>query len=284
MPINPHDLYGLGAAGSLIAAELRRQGTDRAVLIHPDANGMVYLLDRSSGQILSAQAFVDVNATEGVDLPSGALRRNRAKATHVSSTTRDVCPAWPGATGGTAQAAYAPRTGLLYLPVNRLCMDIEARAVSFMPGTPYIGANLRIKAPHDNNRRGALLAWSVVAGKPAWQADESLPIESGVLLTAGGVVFYGTLDGWFKAVDARSGKLLWQFHAASAIVGQPISFQRKDGRQYIAVLAGMGGAAGAVAQEEIDIRDATAARGYANAIHGLRPAANHGMLYIFSLP
>ena len=157
------------------------------MLIHPDANGMVYLLDRSSGQILSAQAFVDVNATEGVDLPSGALRRNRAKATHVSSTTRDVCPAWPGATGGTAQAAYAPRTGLLYLPVNRLCMDIEARAVSFMPGTPYIGANLRIKAPHDNNRRGALLAWSVVAGKPAWQADESLPIESGVLLTAGGV-------------------------------------------------------------------------------------------------
>jgi lanthanide-dependent methanol dehydrogenase len=284
VPINPHDLYGLGASGSLIAAELRWQGTDRAVLIHPDANGMVYLLDRSSGQILSAKAFVDVNATEGVDLPSGALRRNRAKATHVSSTTRDVCPAWPGATGGTAQAAYAPRTGLLYLPVNRLCMDIEAHAVSFMPGTPYIGVNLRIKAPHDNNRRGALLAWDVVAGKPAWQADESLPIESGVLLTAGGVVFYGTLDGWFKAVDARSGKLLWQFHAASGIVGRPISFQRKDGRQYIAVLAGMGGVAGAVAQEEIDIRDATAARGYANAIRDLRPAANHGMLYIFSLP
>jgi PQQ-dependent dehydrogenase (methanol/ethanol family) len=284
LPVNPHDLYGLGAEGSLIAADLRWQDSDRAVLIHPDANGMVYVLDRISGAILSANPFLDVNATEGVDVSSGRLRRNPAKATQINATTRDICPAWPGATGGTAQSAYSAQAGLLYIPASRLCMDMEARQVSFMPGTPYTGANLRIKASRGAGGRGALIAWDVAAGKPVWTVEESLPIESGVLATASGIVFYGTLDGWFKAVDARNGRSLWQFRAASGIIGQPVSIQRADGRQYIAVLAGIGGAAGAVAQQDIDIRDATAARGYANAIRDLQPVATGGMLYVFSLP
>jgi PQQ-dependent dehydrogenase (methanol/ethanol family) len=284
VPINPHDLYGLGAKGSLIAADLRWQGHDRAVLIHPDANGMVYVLDRASGTILSANPFLTVNATEGVDVSAGELRRNPAKATQVNATTRDICPAWPGATGGTAQAAYSPQTDLLYIPASRLCMDLETRQANFIPGTPYAGANLRIKAPRGNNSRGALIAWNIAAGKPAWTIEESLPVESGVLATSGGIVFYGTLDGWFKATDARSGEPLWRFHAASGIIGQPVSFQRADGHQYIAVLAGIGGAAGAVTLQDIDIRDATAAHGYANAIRDLQPSARGGMLYIFSLP
>jgi lanthanide-dependent methanol dehydrogenase len=284
VPINPHDLYALGAEGSLIATDLRWQGSDRAVLIHPDANGMVYVLDRPSGAILSANRFLTVNATDGVDISSGKLHRNPAKANHVNATTRDICPAWPGATGRTAQAAYSPQTGLLYIPGSRLCMDMEARRANLLPGTPYMGANLRIKAPRDASGRGALIAWDVAVGKPAWTIEESLPIESGVLATAGGIVFYGTLDGWFKAVDARSGKPLWRFRAASGIIGQPVSFQGTDGQQYIAVLDGIGGAAGAVAQLHIDIRDATAALGYANDIRDLQPAASSGMLYIFSLP
>jgi glucose dehydrogenase len=163
-------------------------------------------------------------------------------------------------------------------------MDMEIREASYMSGTPYTGVNLRIKALWGARGRGALLAWDVAAGKPAWAVDESLPLESGVLATAGGIVFYGTLDGWLKAVDASSGKPLWQFHASSGIVGQPISFQRTDGHQNIAVLAGVGGAAGAVAQPEIDIRDATAARGYANALRDLKPDTAGGMLYVFGLP
>jgi lanthanide-dependent methanol dehydrogenase len=285
VPINPHDLYGLGAAGSLILAKLSWQGRDRAVLIHPDANGMIYVLDLPSGAILSAHAFVAVNATQGVDIDSGTLRRDPAKATHVNSTTHDICPAWPGATGGTAQAASSPQTGLLYIPVSRLCMDMEARQTSFMLGTPYTGANLRVVAPRGGRSRGAVIAWDVLAGKTAWTIEESLPVEGGVLATAGGVIFYGTLDGWFKAADASSGKLLWQFHTSSGIIGQPISFQRADGREYIAVLTGLGGPAGAVAQDNIDIRDATAANGYANAIRDLKPGSQGtGMLYVFGLP
>jgi lanthanide-dependent methanol dehydrogenase len=284
VPINPHDLYGLGAEGSLIPADLNWRGSDRAVLIHVDANGMVYLLDRTNGEILSVHPFVEVNATDGVDVHNNTLRRNPDKAIQVNSTTRDICPAWPGATGGTAQAAFSPQTGLLYIPVSRLCMDMEARQASFMPGTPYMGVNLRIKAPRGTNERGALIAWDIAASKPVWTVDESLPVASGVLVTAGGVVFYGTLDGWFKAVDASSGRSLWQFRAASGVIGQPVSFQRSDGHQSIAVLAGVGGPAGAVAQADIDIRDATAARGYANAIRDLKPVPTSGMLYVFGLP
>ena len=284
VPINPHDLYGLGAEGSLVAADLRWKGRERPVLIHPDANGMVYVLDRASGAILAANPFIVINATEGVEVSDGRLRRNPAKATQVSATTRDICPAWPGATGGTAQAAYSPQTGLLYIPASRLCMDFEPLQANFISGTPYTGADIRIKTSRGSSGRGALIAWNVAAGKSEWTVDEPQPIEGGILATAGGIVFYGTLDGWFKAVDARSGKPLWRFHVASGIIGQPISFQRSDGHQYVAVLAGIGGAAGAVAQQDIDIRDATAAHGYANAIRDLPPDSSDGMLYIFGLP
>ena len=231
VPINPHDLYGLGAEGSLIPADLRWQGGDRAVLIHPDANGMVYVLDSSSGEILSAHPFVDINATKGVDHGSGTLRRNPDKAIRVNSTTRDICPAWPGATGGTAQAAFSPQTGLCTSRRADCAWTWRrARPASWL-GTPYIGTNIRAKAPRDSKGRGALIAWNLVAGKPVWTVEESLPVESGVLVTAGGVVFYGTLDGWFKAVDARSGKPLWQVRAASGIIGQPVSLERADGHQ-----------------------------------------------------
>jgi lanthanide-dependent methanol dehydrogenase len=109
-------------------------------------------------------------------------------------------------------------------------------------------------------------------------------VESGVLATAGDLVFYGTLDGWFKAVDARDGHLLWQFRTASGIVGQPISFQRADGHQYVAVMAGVGGVAGRVARNDLDVRDATAAHGYANVLRDLPPPKEPGgRLYVFSL-
>jgi glucose dehydrogenase len=114
---------------------------------------------------------------------------------------------------------------------------------------------------------------------------ERFPLEGGVLATAGDVVFYGTLDGAFKAVDARDGHLLWQFHASSGIIGQPITFRLSDGHQYLAVTAGIGGPAGRVAQNGIDPRDATAAHGYANALRDLKPSADpSGMLYVFALP
>ena len=109
-------------------------------------------------------------------------------------------------------------------------MDMEPRDTSYMSGTPFIGANLRMKAAPGISR-GALIAWDFSAARPAWTVAEDFPVEGGVLATGGGVVFYGTLDGEFKAVDARDGHLLWQFHASSGIIGQPITFRLADGHQ-----------------------------------------------------
>jgi glucose dehydrogenase len=264
------------------------QGQDRSLIIHPDANGHVYVLDRQTGTILSVAPFVQVNATHGVDIPTDTLRRNVAMDISPNSVTRDICPAWPGATGadGTSlgAAALSPKTNLLFIPASRLCMDMEPRDTNYMPGTPFTGANLRMKAAPGISR-GALIAWDVSGAKPAWTVAEDLPVQGGVLATGGGLVFYGTLDGEFKALDARDGHVLWRFHASSGIIGQPITFRLSDGRQYVAITAGTGGPAGRVAKNGIDPRDATAAFGYANALRDLKPPADPGgTLYVFALP
>jgi PQQ-dependent dehydrogenase (methanol/ethanol family) len=275
LSLNPHDRYALGAAGSIVLATAR----DHEVLIHPDANGHVYVLDRRTGAMLSAARYIYVNATEA----TGAPRYNSAKAISTNSTTRDICPGWPGATG-RGSSAFSPRTGLLYIPVNRLCMDMEPRDANFMRGTPFVGANLRMTAAPGRSR-GALIAWDVAAEKVAWTADEDFPVESGVLVTGADVVFYGTLEGWFKALDGRSGRLLWQFRTPSGIISQPIAFQLPDGRHCVAVLTGVGGVAGETSRDRIDIRDATAAHGYAAALPDLKPPEDPGGgVYVFALP
>lgn len=287
VPINPHDLYALGAGGSVLLADMTWQGHERSLVIHPDANGQVYVLDRTTGAILSVAPFVQVNATQGVDIPAGRLRRNVAMDVSPDAVTRDICPAWPGATGadGTSlgAAALSLQTHFLYIPANRLCMDMEPRDTSYMSGTPFIGANLRMKAPPGISR-GAIIGWDIAGARAAWTVAEPFPVQGGVLATEGGLVFYGTLDGQFKAVDARDGHLLWQFHASSGIIGQPVTFRLADGHQYIAITAGTGGPAGRVARNGIDPRDATAGFGYANALRDLKPPADpSGTLYVFAL-
>ncbi|MFL5283475.1 MAG: PQQ-binding-like beta-propeller repeat protein [Rhodopila sp.] len=281
-PINPHDLYGLGAGGSLLQADMVWRGERRRLLLHPSANGYVYVLDRTDGRLLDVRGFVHTNATTGVDVSIGALHRDAGKDVGTNSTTRDICPGWPGATGAgapdTGAAAFLPETGLLYVSANLLCMDLEPRQANFIPGTPFTGANIRMVG---DLPRGALIAWDVTAAKLAWRVDETFPVRSGVLATADGVVFYGTLDGDFKAVDGRSGRKLWQFHASSGIVSQPTAFRLPDGRPGVMVLAGAGGAA----NPDIDVRDATAAHGAGNALRDLKPPRHpDGMLYVFALP
>ena len=116
---------------------------------------------------------------------------------------------------------------------------------NYIAGTPYVGADVKMYAGPGGNR-GVFTAWDPVSRRKVWEIKEDLPLWSPALATAGGLVFYGTMDGWFKAVDARTGKLLWQFKAGSGIIGQPISYRGPDGRQYIAVVAGVGGWAGAI--------------------------------------
>ena len=121
-------------------------------------------------------------------------------------------------------------------------MNFKATEVGYIAGTPYVGAVVDMYAGPGNGYRGEFMAWDLVRQKKIWAIQENFPVWSGTVATAGGVVFYGTMDRWFKAVDAESGEILWQFRVDSGIIGQPITYQGPDGRQYVAVAAGVGGA------------------------------------------
>jgi glucose dehydrogenase len=139
--------------------------------------------------------------------------------------------------------------------------------------------------PGPGGNRGELSAWDVQNARKKWAIKENFPVWSGVVATAGNVVFYGTMEGWFKAVDAETGKLLWQFKTASGIIGQPVTYRGPDGHQYVAVLSGVGGWAGAIVAGDLDPRDGTAALGFVNAMKDLKDATTKGgTLYVFSLP
>jgi alcohol dehydrogenase (cytochrome c) len=147
-----------------------------------------------------------------------------------------------------------------------------------------MGANLRAKAVPGRSP-GAVIAWDVAEAQIVWRRDEPFPVQSGVVATPGGLIFYGTLDGWFKALDARNGRVLWQYRTASGIIGKPLVFRSDAGKQYVAVVSGIGGPVGRVAQNGIDLRDATAAHGFANALRDLpMPQSHGGTLYVFALP
>jgi glucose dehydrogenase len=139
--------------------------------------------------------------------------------------------------------------------------------------------------PGPGGHRGEFTAWDLANQKPAWKLKENFPVWSGALVTAGDVVFYGTMEGWFKAVSARTGDLLWQFKTSSGIIGQPITYRGPDGHQYVAILAGVGGWAGAIVSGDLDPRDATAALGFVNAMKDLKDVTTPGgSLYVFRLP
>ena len=163
-------------------------------------------------------------------------------------------------------------------------MDVQAGEANYIAGTPYVGASERYYAGPGGNE-GELMAWDPIAGKKVWTVADKFPIWSGTVATAGDLVFYGTLDGWFRAADARTGKTLWQFKTGPGIVGQPVTYRGPDGKQYVAILSGVGGWPGAIVNSDLDTRDDTAGNGWGVAMRDLKSATQAGgTLYVFSLP
>lgn len=280
---SPHDLHDYDGINEDVLVDLPINGRVRKVLMRPERNGYVYVMDRATGEVLSAKPFVYVTTTAGIDLKSGRPITVPATEPQTGKVVRGICPASPGAKDWQP-SCYSPRTGLLYIPANNLCQDCEGVEANYIAGTPYVGMNVKMYAGPGGNR-GELIAWNPVEGGKVWSIKEKFPIWSGTVVTAGGLLFYGTMDGWFKAVDARTGQLLWQFKTGSGIIGQPITYRGPDGKQYVAILSGVGGWPGAVVAGGLDPRDSTAALGFVNAMADL-PAnsTKGGMLYVFSLP
>lgn len=280
----PHDLHDYDGVNEQILIDMPVNGTTRKVLVRPERNGYMYVMDRTSGEVLSANAFAHITTSFGVDLQSGLLKVNPEKSMEqMGKVVRDICPASPGAKDWQP-SAFSPQTGLIYLPHNNLCQDAESVETGYIAGTPYVGMNVKMYAGPGGNR-GAFTAWDPAAGREVWSIKENFPVWSGAVVTAGDVVFYGTMDGYFKAVDARSGQVLWSYKVESGIVGQPISYRGPDGKQYVAILAGVGGWAGAVVAGGLDTRDPTGALGFVNAMSDLPDHTTlGGKLYVFSLP
>jgi PQQ-dependent dehydrogenase (methanol/ethanol family) len=280
--ISPHDLYDHDEINENILLELSLEGKPRKLVIHPARNGYIYVVDRATGEVLSATAYVRITASKGVDLKTGRLIYNDEKKPQFGKVVRDIQPASPGAKDWQP-CAFSPRTRLLYVPHQNLSMDYESVEANYIAGTPYVGVNEKMYAG-PGGYRGEFLAWDLLEKKPAWSIKENFPVWSGTMVTAGDVAFYGTLDGWFKAVNARTGEVLWKFKTGSGIIGQPVTYRGPDGKQYIAILSGVGGWAGAIVAGSLDARDPTAATGFANAVSDFpNVTTKGGTLYVFSL-
>jgi lanthanide-dependent methanol dehydrogenase len=240
--VTPHDLWDYDGVNENILVDLPIGGRTRQVLVHFDRNAFGYTIDRATGEVLVAQPFSNLNWSTGVDLKTGLPNVVPEKKTHQGATIQNICP--PDIGGKDQQpAAFSPRTGLFYVPTNNECMDYTGIESSYIAGTPYWGAQMTRHAGPGGNR-GAFIAWDATTGKAVWSIPEKFLVYSGALATAGDVVFYGTVDGFFKAVDARTGQELWRFKVGSGVIGAPVTYLGPDGKQYVAVLTGVGGAAG----------------------------------------
>ncbi|MBN9560319.1 MAG: methanol/ethanol family PQQ-dependent dehydrogenase [Alphaproteobacteria bacterium] len=247
--MTPHDEWDYDGVNEMILADQEIGGKTVPTLVHFDRNGFGYTLNRETGELLVAEKYDPaVNWATGINMDKGSKDYGRPILDKKYSTeTPDVnhqgiCPAALG-TKDEQPAAYSPDTKLFYVPTNHVCMDYEPFRVSYTAGQPYVGATLSMYPPQGSQNMGNFIAWDATTGKIKWSDPEAFSVWSGALATKGGVVFYGTLEGYLKAVDAKTGKELYRFKTPSGIIGNVMTYEH-NGQQYIAVLSGVGGWAG----------------------------------------
>ncbi|HKW41561.1 MAG TPA: methanol/ethanol family PQQ-dependent dehydrogenase [Gemmatimonadales bacterium] len=281
--MTPHDEWDYDGVNEDVLVDLTIAAKPVKALVHFDRNGFGYTLDRTNGKVLVAKPFGPVNWASSIDLTTGVPVRNPTFGTTSKKNTEGICPA---AIGFKDQqpSAYSPQTHLFYVPVNNICMDYEGVEVKYSAGQPYVGAIVRM-FPGPGGNRGRFIAWDPTTGTIKWDLKENLAAYGGALSTASGLVFYGTMEGWLKAVDAQTGTLLWKFKTPSGIIGNPMTYLGPDGKQYVAVLSGVGGWAGAGVALGIGPEDPTAALGAIGAFGDYINISNAGgTLLVFGLP
>jgi PQQ-dependent dehydrogenase (methanol/ethanol family) len=246
--MTPFDEWDYDGINEMILSDQNFKGKERKLLTHFDRNGFGYTMDRVTGELLVAEKFdPKVNWATHVDMKTGrpqVVSKYSTAQNGPDVNSKGICPA---ALGSKDQqpAAYSPRTKLFYVPTNHVCMDYEPFKVEYTAGQPYVGATLSMyPAPGSHGGMGNFIAWDAVNGKIVKSHPEKFSVWSGALVTAGDVAFYGTLEGYLKAVDANDvTKELWKFKTPSGIIGNVTTWGHK-GKQYIGVLSGIGGWAG----------------------------------------
>ncbi len=218
-----------------------------------DRNGFFFVIDAKNGKLQNAFPFVKkITWATGFDLATGkpkfvAANRPGDPTKGADGKKGEVVFSAPSFLGGKNQMpmAYSPDTGFFYVPANEWGMEIWNEPITYKKGAAYLGAGFTIKTLDakeiGGDYIGALRAVDPATGKIVWESRNNAPLWGGVMTTKGGLVFYGTPEGYLKALDAKSGKELWKFQTGSGVVAPPITWEQ-DGEQYIAVVSGWGGA------------------------------------------
>lgn len=284
--MTPHDEWDFDGVNENLLIDVNIKGKKVPAVVHFDRNGFGYTLNRESGELLVAEKFDPVvNWASKVDMKTG---RPIVNAKYSPATTgpdvnvKQICPA---ALGSKDQqpASYDRKSGLILVPTNHVCMDYEPFEIEYTAGQPYVGATLSMyPAPNSHGGMGNFIAWDASAGKIVWTKPERFSVWSGVLATAGDIAFYGTLEGYLKAVNIKDGKELWKFKTPSGIIGNVFSYEL-DGKQYVGVYSGIGGWAGI--GMAAGLTESTAGLG---AVGGYKDLAKYttlgGTLFVFALP
>ena len=244
--MTPHDEWDYDGVNEMILADIDVMGKPTKALVHFDRNGFAYTLDRETGALLVAEKYDPaVNWATKIDIATGRpvlVDQYGPGVQGADHNTKGVCPAALGSKD-EQPSAYSPKSHIFFVPTNHVCMDYEPFKVSYTAGQAFVGATLSMYPPPGETNLGNFIAYDANQGKILWSDPEVFSVWSGALATAGDVAAYGTLDGYLKVVDQKSGRLIYKFKTPSGIIGNINTFTH-DGKQYLAVLSGVGGWAG----------------------------------------
>jgi alcohol dehydrogenase (cytochrome c) len=238
---SPNDPFDYDSVAEMVLATINIDGKPTKVVMDANRNGFFYVLDRETGKLLAANPYIaKLNWATGIDLKTG--RPIETELTKKARAGEQVL-VQPSLLGGKnwEPMSYDPVKNVAYANTLNIGFNYKAIPQEWKVGEWYLGIDLTLGFAYaPNEPRGYLKAIDPLTGKAKWEAPSDLPRFSGVLSTAGGVVFSGQLSGEFEAFDADTGKKLWEFKTGSGIEGQPITWEQ-DGVQYVAVASGVGG-------------------------------------------
>ncbi len=280
--MTPFDQWDYDGINEVVLVDMKVDGKMRKTLVHFDRNGFAYVLDRTDGTLLRAHKYVTVNWAEKIDMKTG---RPIKVYEHAPLKVGDNTQACPSAMGGKDQQPVAVDPSHpedFYVPTNNWCMQDEPQErADTQQGTVYVFANVYMY-PEKPGVTGKFKKFNVLTGKTEWEIPDKYPNWGGALVTAGGLAFYGSLGGDFRAVDRATGHVLWSRKLGSGIIGNPIAYSVK-GKEYISVWSGIGGWIGLPVTAGLDLNDkfgAIGATAMAKAA-GLNHIPQGGMLYTF---
>ena len=241
--LTPHDGWDYDSMNeSTVISTSVPSGKGKA-LIHFDKNGFAYMLDAWTGQIIRADKFVTANWADHIDLASGEPVLNPSTSAHELQKTENICPSPLGGKEFTP-AAYSPDTGNFYIPSINFCSSLEPLEANYIAGSPFMGADVGFAPDFTGGSMkpfGEVVAWDPLTGSAKWRLPEpAAPLFGGIVATAGNIIFYGTLDGHFKVVNAETGNVLKDIPLECGVQGNPITYLGDDGKQRIAVFSGVG--------------------------------------------